>query len=177
MAKSKRPKPPGKPKRTGFSPPVKVFIAALIDNPNITRAYLKAYPNSGVPSAATGGGRLLRIAEVAKAVEDGRRKRLEAFEMDGDEAMRRIALIAKLDMRELYDHEGKVRPVQEWPAGAALAVKSIKEKEWGTEITFDSRLGALQLVAQSFGKLKNQVEVTGNLAELIGRHARREERE
>lgn len=164
-------KPPKKTKKHGFSEPVKVFIEALVAAPNVTRAYMLAYPKCKADSAAPSGFRLLRNVQVREAVEAGRRKRLEALAMDGDEAMQRIALIARTDIRELFDEDGRILPPTAWPAELALAVKGIKDREHGREVTFDSRLSALEMIASAHGKLKRTVEVDSDVLSLLLKHA------
>jgi phage terminase small subunit len=162
-------------KGKGFSPAVKLFIQHLIDHPNVTRAYKRAYPNAKTTSASAAGSRLFGNVRVRAAVEAGRKARLDRLQMDGDEAMKRIAVIGKLDIRNLYDDEGKILPVSEWSDELALAVKSIEEKQYGTRVTFDSRLAALELIAAADGKLVREVKVTTTLADLLAEHAKPEE--
>lgn len=182
MAKTKarkRPVPP-KPKKKskGFSPAVKTFITAMIGHPNITRAYKLAYPTCKVTSAAANGNRMMRVDRVREAIEAGRAAKLKALEMDGDEALRRMALIARVDIRQLYDEAGELKPVHEWPDELALAVKAIEPGQHGTRVKFDSRLAALELVARADGKFTHKIELGADddLAALLARHARPEER-
>lgn len=44
-------------------------------------------------------------------------------------------------------------PVQEWPTELAQVVRSLKERELGTEVLLESRLAALKLIAEAGGKL------------------------
>lgn len=168
--------PPRKRRRETFSDPVKLFVEALIANPNITRAYMLAYPNCKPESASASGSRLFRNVKVREAVEEGRRRRLKELEVDADEAMLRISLIGRVDPRQLFDHEGKMLDVQEWPAEIALAVKGIEEKELGTKVTFDSRLAALELIAVAGGKMKGKTDTGLDVLAMLLEHAKPEDK-
>lgn len=167
--------PPPKKKRKSFSDQVNCFIEALIANPNVTRAYMRAYPASTAASACASGHRLLRNALVKRAVELGRKDRLDRYGLDADEAMRRIALIGRADIRELFDERGAMLPVSEWPAEVALAVKGIKRTGHRTTVSFDSRLAALKLIAAAGGKLSRPEKTKVSLADLLFAHAKRED--
>lgn len=156
-----------KKKRTDLSEPESVFVAAMIERHNATRAYQLAYPNCKANTAATNGWRMLRNAKVRTAIAEGRRAKLEALEMKGTEALQRIALIARADVRQLFDEDGKLLPVHEWPDELALAVKSVKDKPWGKEISFDSRLSALEIVAEADGTLKKSLNPDDVLSLLL----------
>lgn len=138
--------PPAKKRRATFSDQVKLFIEALIANPNVTRAYSRAYPNATPASACASGHRLLRNALVKRAVELGRKARLERYGMEADHAMNLIALIARVDPRRLYDDHGRILPVSDWPDDIAFAVASFQQDQSILKVTFASRLRALQLV-------------------------------
>lgn len=167
--------PPAKAKRKGLSDQVKLFIESLIANPNVTRAYMRAYPTSTAASACASGHRLLRNALVKEAVELGRSKRLDRYGMDADEAMKRIALIGRADIRELFDERGAMLSVSQWPVEIALAVKGFKRTERGTAVSFDSRLAALKLIAAAGGKLSSPVKAKTSLADLLMAHAQPED--
>jgi len=167
--------PPAKAKRKGFSDQVKLFIEALVANPNVTRAYMRAYPLSTAASACASGHRLLRNALIKRAVEFGRKDRLDRYGLDADEAMKRIALIGRADIRELFDERGAMLPVTQWPEEIALAVKGVKRTAYGTAVSFDSRLAALKLIAAAGGKLSRPVEAKVTLVELLVAHAKPED--
>lgn len=167
---------PRKPRRETFSDSVLVFIESLVAQPNVTRAYLAAHPNCKATTAATNGVRLLRNAQIADAVKEGRSRRLRELEVDADEAMRRISVIGSLDIRQLMDHEGKMLPIHEWPTEVALAVKGYELKDLGPKVTFDSRLAALELIAVAGGKLSSKNETKVDVLALLLEHATEEDK-
>ena len=169
-------KPPRKKKRDRFSDQIKLFIEALVAVPNVTRAYQLAYPKSSPASACTSGHRLLRNARVREAVESGRKARLSRYGMEADEAMKRLALIGRADIRLIFDADGTILPVQEWPEEIALAVRAIKVNAFGTSVSLENRLSALEVIASAGGKLgQSQAPQTDVLALLL-EHARPEDR-
>lgn len=45
--------------------------------------------------------------------------------IDPDRALREAARLAYLDIRELFDERGNLRPITDWPAELAAAVRSV----------------------------------------------------
>lgn len=70
----------------------------------------------------THGGRAGQVkAKAAERVRD-----LLGEAIDPDRSMREAARLAYSDIRELYDADGKLLPIKEWPDDIARAVKSIE---------------------------------------------------
>ena len=76
------------------------------------------------------------------------------FQMGGDQALARIAMIASSDIRDLYDEKGALLPTHLWPDHIAPCVRSVKEGPYGKSITLESPLQALRIILEQTGKLK-----------------------
>jgi hypothetical protein len=49
--------------------------------------------------------------------------------IDPDRALREAARIAYSDIRELFDADGRLRPMSEWPPDVAAAVRTLESRE------------------------------------------------
>ena len=87
------------------------------------------------------------------------------------EEVRRIALF---DIATLFDHEGHLLPVSEWPPEAHSAVASVKVvqrhsragdglMETAYEVKLWDKIRALELLATHLGLLKKKVEHSGEV--------------
>ena len=92
------------------------FCLAYIANGfNATAAYQAAYPKVGAATAATNGYRLLRNADVVAFLEPELQARWRDQQMNGEEALARLATQARADVRQLFDRRGQLLPPHRWP--------------------------------------------------------------
>src|SRR4051812_14476918 len=82
------------------------FVAALLGSPrfSLTDAYMAAYGVANREHAASAACDLMRIPEVAEAVEKGKAERLAAMSVDAADVLRDITLGIKADGSELVEH-------------------------------------------------------------------------
>lgn len=123
----------------------------LANGGNATNAYRALYPQATYPSARTGGWRMLTNVDVRKAIDVRRTEAWAKHRIDSEQALDLIAMVAKADIAECYDDEGRLIPVYEWPLEVRLCVKEVKAD--GTVKLLDP-LRARQLIAQAGGKLQ-----------------------
>jgi hypothetical protein len=88
--------------------------------------------------------------------------------MDADEALALISMIARADIGDAFDQNGRQLPIHLWPDSLRIAVKSIKPGPFGDTITLHDALRAAELMAQAGGKLRNSVNVTFDHAKYLG---------
>ena len=101
-------RPPGKTQERDpeqLTPREALFVLKVLEVGNQTEAYLRAGYRCTRRTARANAARLLTKASVAKAFTMARQKRLQAAEMDADEAMRSISAIARADIRRLFDEK------------------------------------------------------------------------
>ena len=131
-----------------------LFVAEYSANGlNATRAYLASHPNCRSQLAgAVAGHRTLRSAKVQRAIAAEQADRFQRLEMDGDEAMALLAVIARADLAEAFNPgTGEMLPLHQWPITLRLAVKSVK----GAAITLHDSLKACEIIARAAGRLGN----------------------
>lgn len=157
------------PKAAKFTPAVLGFIHAYDANGgNGTEAYLSIRPKVKRTTAATESHRLLRDPKIAGELEKLATARWKRLQMTGDEALGRVALDAKADIRDLYDADGELLKPHLWPDSIAQSVKGIRQTPFGPTVILNDSLAARKLVLEQTGKLKNPLAALGaSLAELL----------
>lgn len=90
-----------------------------------------------------------------------------------DDVLSTLAEIAFLDPRKLFDSEGNVLPIRDWPIEAARAVAGVEvlRRTGGTgepntemlRIRFVDKVKALEMLAKYHGLLKEKLEHSGKL--------------
>lgn len=159
--KTPKRKPPLPPDRAAF---VRLYIA---NGGNGTRAYLAAYPNcKSLKAAASNAYKLLRSAEIQAAIDALQAEMWKQQGMGPEEVAALIAGDARADIRELYDEDGNLLPIREWPDSIARSVKAIRPGKDGTTVILNDSLAARRVIAEMTGKLKGAATV-GDLARLL----------
>lgn len=128
----------------------------LANGGNATDAYRALRPQATSASARTGGWRMLTNVDIRKAIDARRTEAWAKHRIDSEQALDLIAMVAKVDIAECYDEEGRLIPVYEWPLELRLCVKEVKAD--GTVKLLDA-LRARQLIAQAGGKLRASSDV------------------
>jgi phage terminase small subunit len=89
------------------------FIDEYLIDLNGTQAAVRAgYRLAGASRTAH---RLLRDPQVAAAVDAGKRARSKRAGIDADWVLNRLVAEAEADIADLYDGNGDLRPIADWP--------------------------------------------------------------
>jgi phage terminase small subunit len=146
------------------------FVAEYLVDLNACQAAIRA--GYSPKTAETCGPRLLRNALVGQAIQAGQTKRLHTLDISAERILAELARIAFGDVRALYDEDGTLKPVHEWPDEVAAAVSGLevedpvvrqgqvvrggvrKVKRW-------DKTRALEMLAKHRGLLKDRLEHTG----------------
>jgi len=75
-----------------------------------------------------------------------------------------LKYIGLADLRKVYDEEGNVKPMSQWPDDIAAAVGSIKKTMDGVEIKVNDKLKALQMMGQEMAMFSTKVEHSGKVS-------------
>ena len=135
---------------------------------NATAAYKAAYPEATPRSARELGYRLLTKVDIKAFLATQLAEGWEALQMDGDEALGRVAQHARADIRLFYDEKGQLLDPRDWPDEIAGSVKAIKDGPYGKTITLVDPLSAQRIILEQTGKLKSPTgEGLDALAEAI----------
>lgn len=109
----------------------------------------------------------------AKALQ--RVKDMLADAIDPDRALREAARVAYSNIKDLFDENGALKPMKDWPADVAPVVSSVKvaranlNKNDGqfddvVEIKLWDKLKALEMLFKKLGLLTEKVEHTGDVS-------------
>ena len=147
-----------------------VFVSEYLKCFNGTDAYLKAYPKVKHDSARAAAARLLAEVSVKAEIES----RLSALHMGADEALKRLASIARGDVGEFINEFGGVDLGEAHAKGLTPLIKKVKQRTvtkigktdkdedtevHDTELELYSALDALRDILKIHGKYKEEVNL------------------
>jgi phage terminase small subunit len=133
---------------------------------------------------------LLENSRVAAAINDAKLKRAKRTEISADRVLQESARLAFLDIRQLYNEDGSLKPISQWPddvAAAVAGIDSIEQYDWVDgekvpagvlkKIRLWSKPGQLDLLAKHLKLLREEkaetvVNVTVVVQSLSGALAR-----
>jgi phage terminase small subunit len=99
-----------------------MFVEEYLRDYNATQAAIRAgYAEN---SAGEEGHRLLKNAQIKKAIEKRKAAILETIQQDQIRTLREIQKIAFIDIRHLYNEKGELKSPSEWDEATAAAVAS-----------------------------------------------------
>ena len=101
-------------KRKSLSPLQRLFALEYIVDLNGTRAAIRA--GYSARTAAQQAHQLLRNPLVLAEIDVQKKARLKRIAMDADALLLRLFEEADADLADLYDDDGNLLPVKDWPA-------------------------------------------------------------
>lgn len=167
-----------------LTPKQRLFVAEYLKDLNATQAAIRC--GYSEKTAYSQGQRLLKNVEVRKAIDLGMATREQEVQVDATYVLKRLYEMAEADVADIYDDDGNLKPVKDWPTVWRKMVKGIEINE-----LFDGRgdqrekIGHVKKVShvdplsvlQTLGKhvrvnaFQEQIKVTG-LDALADRMAR-----
>jgi len=171
----------GRPKKDANAPlnaKQQRFVDEYLKDLNGTRAYLRAGYKATPASATANANKLLRNDHVRAAVQAAKVERRERTKMEADEALEGITLIARADVRQIFDEHGELRDVHTLDDRTARCIKAIKivTKKRGKEIVqvreivFYDALRALEYMGKHHGALREHHEHSASVS-VLDEHA------
>lgn len=149
------------PKCNGLTPKQQRFVEEYLVNLNATKAAI--FAGYSISTAPQQGARLLKNVNVLQAIAAGKSERSERTKIDADWVLRTLAEEKQADLSDLFDDQGQVRPVKDWPLvfrrGVVVGIESFEQYAGSGEER--EAVGVVR-------KIK-MVDRTKHL-ELIGRH-------
>lgn len=127
-----------------------------------SRAYeLAGYPDCANPSAKA--AKLLRKPRIKAYIKEIRDRAKAQADVDPGFVLLALKNIVSADRRLLYNEDGSLKPVHEWPAHVAETIESIETTESALgahtkKIKIGSRLQALSMMAKLMGMLDKKEE-------------------
>jgi len=168
-----------------LNPRQRLFVEEYLVDLNASQAAIRA--GYSCKTAKVLGSILLKKVQVMEAVEQAKRERSERTQIHADWLLSRLAEEALADIADLYDENGGLKPVDQWPLiwrqglVAAVEVKELFEGRGESreaigrvsQVKLSDRIKRLELIGkhidvQAFRE-KVEVEVSGSLAERLAR--------
>jgi phage terminase small subunit len=164
-----------------------IFCLEYITDMNATQAAIRA--GYSKKTASVIGNENLRIPYVGKKIKELIDKRSERTKVDADWVLKRLADEAEADVADLYDDNGKLKPVSQWPLiwrrGLVAGIETETEVDNKGDVTrvskvkLSDRVKRLELIGKHIGvkAFEERVAVSGldSLAERLERAKSRDE--
>lgn len=140
------------------------FVDEYLIDLNATKAAIRAGYSEA--TAYSQGERLLRHVEVSAAITAARIARSERTKIDADWLLIRLADEAEADVADLYDENGHLRAVADWPLiwrkGLVAGVETVRERvgsdedgnpEYSTvhKVKLSDRVKRLEMIGKHIG--------------------------
>jgi phage terminase small subunit len=152
-----------------------VFVDEYLVDLNATQAAVRA--GYKLSSAEGHSYRFLANPKIRAKIASRMAERVQRVEVSQDRVLLEIARLAFNDPRRAFAVNGALLPMIAWPDDLAAAVASVKIREVKgedgevlgeiKEIRFWDKGKALELAARHLGLLKDRLEVSTPVAELI----------
>ncbi|MCE1010199.1 terminase small subunit [Pseudomonas monteilii] len=137
------------------------FVAEYLVDLNATQAAIRAgYAKKGAKDQAY---QLMQMPEVAEAIKAAMEERNKRLQVDADYVLQRLTEIDQLDLADIFDLDGKLLPIRQWPLIWRQMVKEVDMKTG--KVKFHDKLRALELIGKhvNVNAFREQVNHTGDI--------------
>ncbi|WP_182342606.1 terminase small subunit [Comamonas koreensis] len=153
---------PKKAEPRALTPKQQAFVDEYLVDLNATQAAIRA--GYSAKTAHEQASRLLANVKVSDAVADAKKARSERTKIDADWVLQRLARDATADLADLYDENGCLKSVHDWPiawrTGLVAGIDTVQERD-GEDAEGNPVYATVRKV-----KLLDRTK----LVELIGKH-------
>lgn len=160
-----------KKKKDVLNPKQARFVEEYLLDLNATQAASRA----GYMQPQTQGPRLLQNVAVQAALAKAQAKRAERVQVDADWVLKRLALEVEADLADLYNQDGSLKPVKDWPLiwrqGLVAGIDVVEETNNGLSMTvrkvrLSDRIKRLELIGKHVDvqAFRDQVKHEGGIS-------------
>ena len=143
------------------------FVEEYIKSLNATDAAIKA--GYSEKTARSQGSRLLTNVDIQKAIQQAKAEREERTKIDADYVLKRLVEIDQMDVLDIMDDDGNVKPLRDWPKIWRQYISNIETismddgEGWLKKIKWPDKVKNLELLGKhvSVGAFKDRIEHTG----------------
>lgn len=114
---------------TTLTPPQERFCREYLKDLNATRAYQRAYPNATWETAHVNGPNMIAKARVSERIAELQKERERRTQVSADRVVLELARLAFVDVRNLFDVDGNLKPAHLLDDATAAAVAGIDVEE------------------------------------------------
>jgi len=147
------------------------FATEYLVDLNATQAALRA--GYSPKSAYSQGHRLLKNAEVAKWITEGKGKQLAVADLSAVRVLEELRRLGFSDVKRLFDESGNLRPVHTLPDEDSAAISSVEvvkknlaagdgKTDTVHKLKVWDKPRSLEVLAKHFGLLVERLEASGN---------------
>ena len=152
-----------------LTPKQQRFVEEYLIDLNATQAYIRA--GFSAKLANTNAVKLLQNTTIAKAIAEAQAKREERTQIDADYVLKRLVEIDQMDVLDIIDNNGNVKPIKDWPKTWRQYISNIEtisledEAGWLKKIKWPDKVKNLELLGKhvSVGAFKDRIEHSGQL--------------
>lgn len=143
------------------------FVDEYLIDLNATQAAIRA-GYSEKTAAAIGAENLIK-PNIQNAIQEAQARRQEQTQIDAAYVLRRLVEIDQMDVLDIMDNNGNVKPIKDWPKTWRQYISNIEtisledEAGWLKKIKWPDKVKNLELIGKhvSVGAFKDKVEHTG----------------
>lgn len=150
-----------------LTPKQQRFVEEYLIDLNATQAAIRA--GYSEKTAYSVGHENLSKPEIQKSLQEAQHKRSERAGIDADYVLRRLVEIDQMDVADIMDDDGNVKPIKDWPKIWRQYVNNIEtvslegDVGWLKKIKWPDKIKNLELLGKhiSVGAFKDKVEHSG----------------
>lgn len=150
-----------------LTPKQQRFVEEYLIDLNATQAAIRA--GYSEKTANEIGAENLAKPSIAKAIQDALKERSERVQIDADYVLKRLVEIDQMDVLDIMDDDGNVKPLREWPKIWRQYISNIETisiddgEGWLKKIKWPDKVKNLELLGKhvSVGAFKDKIEHTG----------------
>lgn len=152
-----------------LTPKQQRFVEEYLIDLNATQAAIRA--GYSEKTAKVIAAQNLSKLNVQEAIEEAQSKRAEQTQIDAAYVLRRLVEIDQMDVLDIMDDDGNVKPLRDWPKIWRQYISNIETismddgEGWLKKIKWPDKVKNLELLGRhvSVGAFKDKVEHSGKL--------------
>lgn len=152
-----------------LTPKQQRFVEEYLIDLNATQAAIRA--GYSEKTAKSIGQENLTKPDIQKAIEEAQNKRTEQTQIDAAYVLKRLVEIDQMDVLDIMDDEGNVKPLRDWPKIWRQYISNIETisvddgEGWLKKIKWPDKVKNLELLGKhvSVGAFKEKIEHSGTI--------------
>lgn len=152
-----------------LTPKQQRFVEEYLIDLNATQAAIRS--GYSEKTAKSIGQENLTKPDIQKAIEEAQNKRQEQTQIDAAYVLKRLVEIDQMDVLDIMDDDGNVKPLRDWPKIWRQYISNIETismddgEGWLKKIKWPDKVKNLELLGRhvSVGAFKDKVEHSGKL--------------
>ena len=151
-----------------LTPKQQRFVEEYLIDLNATQAAIRT--GYSEKTAKEIGSENLTKPNIAKAIEEAQNKRAEQTQIDAAYVLKRLVEIDQMDVLDIMDDDGNVKPLRDWPKIWRQYISNIETismddgEGWLKKIKWPDKVKNLELLGKhvSVGAFKDKIEHSGD---------------